>query len=192
MPRRKIGRRKGIPKVPSQKTTPPQVQKPGGGLKPRKKPKEDRELKKWRGGAKCRIPGSLGRRLIHWANGQRGMRYDKQEHMRPSVFIAFEPGFILGPLFFCVASFSSTGLFERTPIQYEHRNHREDIRHGAFLRAGGYILYTPKPKIAPQIQRAGRQAGAIKQVRRAGWEWAACFFHSKKLRGLSARAQVRV
>ena len=28
-----------------------------------------------------------------------------------------------------------------------------------------------KSRISPQIHRAGRQAGAIKPVRRAGWEW---------------------
>ena len=50
-----------------------------------------------------------------------------------------------------------------------------------------------KLRITPQIQGAGRQAGAIKSVRRSGWEWAAGFaFSSEELRGLSVRAQVRV
>ena len=59
---------------------------------------------------------------------------------------------------------------------------------------------SPKPQpalfkksgITPEIHRAGHQAGAIKPVRRAGWEWGACFPSSKELRGLGVRAQVRV
>ena len=40
-----------------------------------------------------------------------------------------------------------------------------------------------KSRITPQIHRAGRQAGAIKPVRRAGWEWAASFPAAKSCLG---------
>ena len=42
---------------------------------------------------------------------------------------------------------------------------------------GACVLLSPagqvKSRITPQLHRAGHQAGAIKPVRRAGWEWAA-------------------
>ena len=79
----------------------------------------------------------------------------------------------------------------------------------AALREGGGTEETPAAENEGQIiirapahvhskggaglgSMAGHQAGAIKPVRRAGWEWGACFPSSKELRGLGVRAQVRV
>ena len=42
------------------------------------------------------------------------------------------------------------------------------------------LLSQVKSRSPSQIHRAGRQAGAIKQVRRAGWEWAASCSPSAK------------
>ena len=41
------------------------------------------------------------------------------------------------------------------------------------LSAAAWLMAQIKSRITPQIHRAGRQAGAIKPVRRSGWEWAA-------------------
>ena len=43
-----------------------------------------------------------------------------------------------------------------------------------------FSLIEVKSRIYPQIHAAGRQVGAIKQVRRAGWEWAASLLRQRR------------
>ena len=61
------------------------------------------------------------------------------------------------------------GPMERT---LKLRPHGEPQRQGLFGAAVPYAVKSSQVKNYSQIHRAGRQAGAIKPVRRAGWEWA--------------------
>ena len=66
----------------------------------------------------------------------------------------------------------------------------EDAFHAR--RGAGLKAELSQVNSAPEMHGAGRQAGAIKPVCRAGWEWAASMLQQQKLRGLRVRAQCSI